>query len=327
MLWRTRTLTLLTSVLAVAVDPAIGAPLPPAAPRVSTEPTVALLPFTDRTDGRWWLWTGCSAGEGVAHLLADSLAQAHDWALADTARLSAMARARAWRTDALDDAQACELARALDADWVVLGAVTAFGIEQPAPDTKRRRWGLPPKRRNEIARVTLELRVLDAASGAVRRSQVISRERLLDGASSARDAQRVPGALALAGTPLGDAVREVVSAAVQLLTQERHAHWSARVVRLMRYGLVELDVGRSAGLTRGDRLSVWRTSPLEGDAITGELTGGIDEVAAEVVVTGFTVDGRRAVAKVVRGRVVPGDLARPTAAWTPRVPVPATQER
>ncbi len=327
MLWKTRTLTLLTSMLAVAVDPAIGAPARPVTPRASHEPVVALTAFADRTDGRWWLWTGCSAGEGVAHLLADSLARARDWAIADTARLAAMARARQWRSDALEDAQACELARALDADWVVLGAVTAFGIEQPAPDAKRRRWGLPPKRRSETARVTLELRVLDAASGAVRRSQVITRERLLDGASSARDVQRQPHPQALAGTPLGDAVREVVSAAVLLLTQERQAHWSARIVRLMRYGLVELDAGRSAGLERGDRLSVWRTSPIEGDATTGEIRGGVEEVAAEVVVTGFTVDGRRAVAKVVRGQVAAGDLARPTAAWTPRVPVTPAQVR
>lgn len=319
MLWKTRTLSLLTSLMAVAVDPAIGAPAPPD-PGASPQPLVALLPFADRTDGRWWLWTGCSAGEGVAHLVADSLVRSRHWALADTAQLAALARARQWRVDGLEDAQAAELARALGADWVVLGAVTSFGVEQPAPDAKRRRWGLPPKRRTETARVSLELRVLDAATGAVRRSERISRERLLSGASSAREADRPTAPVALAGTPLGDAVREAVAAAVQVLEQERQAHWSARVVRLMRYGLVELDIGRSAGIVRGDRLVVWRTSRIESDAETGEIRGGLDEVAAEVVVTGFTLDGRRAVAKVVRGQVSAGDTARPSAAWMPRAP-------
>lgn len=325
MLWKTRTLSLAMSVMAVAVDPAIGAPARPVASPPTSQPVVALLPFADHTDGRWWLWTGCGAGEAVSHLIADSLRVRQGWSLADTAQMASIAASHRWARVLLDDARAADLARESGAEWAVLGTVTALGIEQPKPDANRRRWGLPPKRRTETARVTLELRVIDAATGSVRRSEQISRERLLSGASSANERERPTALMALAGSPLGDALRDVVSAAVQVLEQERRAHWSARIVRTMRYGLVELDLGRAAGLSRGDRLSVWRTSPLEFDPVSGSLSGGLDEIAAELVVTGFTVDGRRAVAKVVRGDVSAGDLVRPSASWMP--PAPASASR
>lgn len=325
MLWKTRTLSLALSVVAVAVDPAIGAPArPPSAPAPAVHrPVVALLPLADRTDGHWRLWTGCSAGEAVAALLADSLVRARGWALADTARMAALAESRRWSRDALDDPQAAELARAAGAAWVVLGSVTALGVQQPQPDASRRRWGLPPKRRTDTARVTLELRVLDAATGSVRRAEHITRERLLSGSTSAREGERRSAPSAIAGTPLGEALAEAVAAAVQVLEQEVRAQWSARVIRRMRYGLVELDIGRSSGVARGDRLTVWRPGSMEIDPATGGISGGLDEIAAELVVTGFTLDGRKAVAKVLRGEVTAGDTVRPATAWA--APAPATR--
>jgi hypothetical protein len=280
---------------------------------------LALAPFSDRTDGQWMLWTGCPAGEGLTRLLADSLARGRGWELADGAE-------RPGGTADHDLPGATDAARAawgrrLGAGWVVCGTVTAFGVDAPAPDPQRRRWSLPPGRRVATARVTLELRVIETATGTVRRSERVTRERLLSGASSAREHARPVAPLATDGTPLGEALREAVAACATVLEQEALAHWSTRVVRV-RGDRVELDAGRASGLVPGARLTVWRTgiAVMGGD---GELVAsGPDEMAAELEVEDFTADGRRARARILRGRAWTGDTARPWSAWTPRAFAP-----
>ena len=271
-------------------------------------PALAVLPFTDRTEGAWLLWTGRDVGEGLAQWVADSLGRMDRWRLPDTARVSG-AFATRHRQDRLSDANAMALGSSLGSELALTGVVTSFAVTETQPDPNYTRWGVGSGRRRTTATVVLELRLLDCASGSVVRTSVLKREQTSQSSSSVGQSERVERS-GFVETPLGRAAHEVVAAAVQLLEDERTSRASVRVARV-ESGAVWLDAGRARGLAAGQRLVVMRPELVTMDPEEGVVTPQTESVAAELVVTGFAEGiGHPARCRLQRGRVEPGDVVR-----------------
>ncbi len=271
-------------------------------------PALAVLPFTDRTEGAWLLWTGRDVGEGLAQWVADSLGRMDRWRLPDTTRLSGAFAARR-RADRLSDANAMALGSSLGSELALTGVVTRFAVTETQPDPNYTRWGVGSGRRRTTATVVLELRLLDCATGSVVRTAVLKREQTSQSSSSVGQTDRLDRA-DFANTPLGRAAHEVVAAAVQLLEDEWTSRASVRVARV-ESGAVWLDAGRARGLAAGQRLVVMRPELVTMDPEEGVVTPQTERVAAELVVTGFAEGaGRPARCRLQRGRVEPGDVVR-----------------
>lgn len=279
-------------------------------------PALVVMPFTDRTEGAWLLWTGRDVGEGLAHFVADSLSCTGQWRMPDTARV-ARAFATRQRTGLLSDANAFALGGSLGAELALTGVVSTFEVTETQPEPNYTRWGVGSGRRRTTATVVLELRLLDCASGAVVRTAAIKREQTSQSSSSAAIQDRVDQA-SFESTPLGRATREVVTATVGLLQEEWLSRTSVRVARVFS-DAVWLDAGRARGLVPGQRLVVMRPEVVSIDPSEGFVTPQTERVAAELLVTGFTDGaGRQARCRLQRGRVEPGDVVRLAAAAATR---------
>ena len=271
-------------------------------------PALVVMPFTDRTEGAWLLWTGRDVGEGLAQWVADSLGRMDRWRLPDTARVNGAFVSRR-RQDRLSDANAMALGSSLGSELALTGVVTSFAVTQTQPDPNYMRWGVGSGRRRTTATVVLELRLLDCASGSVVRTSVLKREQTSQSSSSVGQNERVER-VGFVNTPLGRAAHDVVAAAVQLLEDEWTSCASVRVARV-ESGAVWLDAGRARGLAAGQRLVVMRPELVTMDPEEGVVTPQTERVSAEMVVTGFAEGaGRPARCRLQRGRVEPGEVVR-----------------
>ena len=301
------------SLLLMGSSVAAAAPAAPIEPSGSWRPAIAVLPFTDRTDGAWLLWSGRDVGEGLARLVADSLARTARWRVPDSARVAA-AFANRERRAALSDANALTLGASLGAELALAGTVLTFEVAETQPDPRFTRWGVGSGKRRTTATVVLELRLLDCAAGTVVRSATVKREQVSQSNSSAGGEREDPRAFA--ETPLGRATGEVVQASVRLLEEELTARTSVRVAQVTPRSVV-LDAGRARGLARGQQLAVWRPELVTLDPADGTMIPESERVAAELIVVGFTdATGRRAICRLRRGHVQPGDRVRLMAAGT-----------
>ncbi len=282
-------------------------PAPVAGGITAWRPALAVLPFTDRTEGAWLLWTGRDIGEGFARMLADSLACSGDWRLPDTTRVIQAFAARQ-RQNLVSDANASSLGSSLGAELALCGVVSEFSVTETQPDPRAMRWGMGGGRRRTTAKVVVELRLLDCATGAVVRTSVIRREQVSQSSSSAGD-DRIERS-AFENTPLGRATREVLESSVRVLEEELVSRMSVRVAGVSA-AAVWLDAGRARGLTPGQRLLVMRPELITLDPADGTATPQTERIAAELLVTGYVdVSGRQARCYLQRGRVEPGDIVR-----------------
>jgi curli biogenesis system outer membrane secretion channel CsgG len=285
-----------------------SASVAPVAAITPWRPTLAVLPFSDRSSGEWLLWTGRDVGEGLARWIADSLSCDRDWRLPDTARVAEAFMARR-RTELLSDANAVALGASLGAELAMTGVVTEFAVSETPPDLRALRWGVGSGRRRTTATVTIELRLLDCTNGAVVRAATIQREQQSQSSSSADAPDRIDRR-AFVGTPLGIAAREAVAAAVHLLDEERIARTSVRVARI-EAGSVWLDAGRARGLAPGQRLVVMRPEVVTLDPADGAMVPESEHIVAELRVMGFADGpGRPAHCRLERGVVEPGDVVQ-----------------
>lgn len=295
------------------LTPHATAPLP-GIPAALWQPALAVMPFTDRTEGAWLLWTGRDVGEGLAQSIADSLSRSGQWRLPDSAHLARAFETRQ-RKQLLSDANAIALGSSFGAELTLTGVVSTFEVTETQPDPRYTRWGVGSGRRRTTATAVLELRLLDCATGSVVRTAVLKREQTSQSSSSAASGERVERA-SFEDSPLGRATREVVTATVQLLEEEWVTRTNVRVARVLP-DAVWLDAGRARGLAPGQRLIVMRPELVSMDPVDGGMTARSERVTAELLVTGFADGtGRQARCRLQRGRVEPGDVVRLAAAAT-----------
>jgi curli biogenesis system outer membrane secretion channel CsgG len=143
------------------------------------------------------------------------------------------------------------------------------------------------------AAVVIDLRMVDAATGEVLASAKGSGSASSTGVATdiTKDDQQI-SATGAWSTPLGQASRAAIAKVVeQLVAGMPEPRWSAKVVDV-RDGVVYLNAGADAGVSKGQVLQVYEIQPDLIDPDTGKNLGAPDkllgEIRIETVQTGFS---------------------------------------
>ncbi|HEY7511243.1 MAG TPA: CsgG/HfaB family protein [Vicinamibacteria bacterium] len=131
--------------------------------------------------------------------------------------------------------------------------------------------GLAPQ--TTVGKVAFDLRAVDAASGQVVAAFSVRESFKTKGATTTvTHGEASVGRTDQRRTPVGEAARRAVEAAVRRLSEELASReWAGRVVDVA--DDVAINAGAAAGIRAGDRFRVYRTSKVLTDPETGQVLG------------------------------------------------------
>jgi|GEM_PF-377872 len=170
-------------------------------------------------------------------------------------------------TGAITPETAVQVGELLGAQVLVKTVVTEFSEERTASG----RVG-PVVIQATTGRITMDVRLIDAATGVILHSKTVSADKtVVGGGLVVRDG--AIGIDSLSGTPMGEAVQEAVEQAVSFVTAETEAvPWQGQVVLADADGTY-VNAGRDLGLLEGDHLKVYRRGQELVDPATGLSLG------------------------------------------------------
>jgi curli biogenesis system outer membrane secretion channel CsgG len=146
------------------------------------------------------------------------------------------------------------------------------------------RVGLSPQ--TVTGRVALDIRAVDPATGQVVAAYSVRESFKAKGVSASLERGELSlGRSHLARTPVGEAARRAVQAAVARLSEALAGReWSGRVVDVEE-GEVAINAGTAAGIRVGDRFLLYRTTRVLTDPVTGQVLGARRRVIGRLQVT------------------------------------------
>lgn len=230
---------------------------------------------------------GWDIGGGLAAMLASELARSNRFIVVERADLDTLLREKQM---ALSEVTAGASGRPLlAAQTFVRGSVTEFDQDEKGGGLS---LGLKVQgvtggggRRTASGHVTIELRLIDAASGAVVATSKV--EKKVKSSSLALQASK--GLFAFGGdqfeqTSLGRASREAIQEAVaQITAGMERVPWQALVARF-EGDRVYINAGRNANLASGARLRAVRNVNTITDPSSGEVLGGERHTVGDLVI-------------------------------------------
>ena len=197
---------------------------------------------------------------------------------------------------------AAEKGRLMGAQMLITGDITAFSYQRSEIAGKLTNIvkGLNAGVERVSASVSIDLRLIDAVTGEVVASIKGDGSAAQQGVvtSLTRDEKKYDGSVSLS-TPLGKASRDaIVKSIAGILANLPKANWSARVIDF-RDGVVYVNAGSAAGMTKGLELEVFDPQPTLIDPETGRNLGSPDKLIGEIRLDG--VEQQYSSATVVSG--------------------------
>lgn len=257
---------------------------------------------------------GWDLGGGLAAMLTSELARTNRFVVVERADIDTLLREKQMTLS--DVTRGASGAPLVGAQTFIHASVVAFdeqtkggglnlGLNLPGLGT----GGLGM--RGATGHVTIELRLIDGATGAVLATSRVERKVR----SSAIALQGRIRNVSFGGdhfnqTALGQASREAIAQAVaQIVAGMERVPFQALVAKVDG-DRVFLNAGRNANLAPGSRMRITRTVDTVCDPISGEVLGGTKVGLADIVVE--QIEDRYAVARVVTGsgRPARADIAQ-----------------
>ena len=174
----------------------------------------------------------------------------------------------------------------LGAQAIVTGDITEFSYSQSTiGGNVSLLKGIGAQVAKVNARVSIDIRVIDAVSGQVLASQHAQGKASMSNVSAASLQASQPFNIAVAeNTPLGKATREALQGAVDAITGGmKKERWSARVIDF-RNGLLYINAGSEVGIQSGLELDVFRPQDALVDPDTGQSLGAPDRKTGSAAV-------------------------------------------
>lgn len=279
----------LTLILMATAHPGASEPEDPV-PVVQTltgpKRTVAVSRFIAKSDfdARYGL---SDVGGGLASLLTSALVASGQFLVVERATLSDVLAEQQLGTAGLTTAESAPpLQQLIGADYLIMGAVTAFSERQRGLGFGIGFAGVGLSPQFRTGTVGLEIRVIDTASG-----QIVSSYQVAESVKSKSIGVNVNkkgislGHNSFAATPLGKAARQAVAAVVDQFARDAAAQpWTGRVVAFD-FGEVVLNSGSRAGIQVDDTFQIQRVLEPLTDPVTGRVLGQRSAQIGHMVVT------------------------------------------
>jgi curli biogenesis system outer membrane secretion channel CsgG len=281
---------------------------------------VALLDFDFATVQHWWSGNW-DIGKGIADLIVTSMVKDGTFSVIERKKLDAILQEQNFsNSDRANPTSAAKIGKVLGVNAIVVGSITQFGLEDKSLNVGGivgRLGGFGGGKvgtKEGKATVVIDARLVDVNTGeilAVASGKGSSkRSGLLLGGGGGGGGGYGAGGIDMGSsnfqdTILGEATRAAVSdLSTQLISQAGRVEGTTVAIE----GLVAdatgdtiiINVGKSAGVTLGMKLTVERVTREVKDPASGKVLRKITSPVGEIQIT--EVDDTSAVAKVLSGQ-------------------------
>jgi len=236
------------------------------------------------------LYEGYDVGEALAAQLTSALTHTGCFIVTERLELKSLLREQELgQAGIVNPDTAAKTGRVIGAEWIIKGQVTeveveargkGFSLGVPIPGIPA---GLRLGGEKAGAHLGMDLRIVDASTGATVQSHYVKAESKTKGIAIGFDsAWGSIGGDTFSKTPLGKAARNAVVDAVEfILAQRKATPWAGRVVQ-NRHGRIYLNAGANVGLEPGQTFVVVATLDELVDPETGLSLGAVEETVGEI---------------------------------------------
>jgi curli biogenesis system outer membrane secretion channel CsgG len=261
--------------------------------------------MTPLPDASWQI------GDGLAEMLTSELFKTDRFIMVERTALADIVREQEMgQTGLVRKETVTKVGELLGAQLLVAGAVTTFeaGVSGGGAGLGIAGYAVALKSRN--ARVGVDIRLVDAATGQILKSFNADGQAKSLGVGFAGNVQGITfGSDAFFKTPLGQATREAMAKAVHFISSEmEQVLWSGRVVQVQD-GKVYVNAGTNTNLKPGATLAAYAKGADLIDPSTGLNLGSKDTLLGTVTIT--EVEERFSIGTFIgNGELKRGDLVK-----------------
>jgi curli biogenesis system outer membrane secretion channel CsgG len=237
--------------------------------------------MTPLPDASWQI------GDGLAEMLTTELFKTSRFIMVERSALADIVREQELgQTGLVRKETATKVGEILGAQLLVAGAVTVFEAGASGGGAGLGFAGYALALKNQNARVGIDIRLVDAATGQILKSFNADGHARSLGVGFAGNVQGITfGSDAFFKTPLGQATREAMAKAVHFITTEmEQVTWSGRVVQIQD-GKVYVNAGTNTNLKPGVTLAAYAKGEDLIDPSTGLNLGSKDTLLGTVTIT------------------------------------------
>lgn len=219
-----------------------------------------------------------NAGGGLAAMLESELTQSGLFRVANRSRIDAALYEQQLAANGLTAGRGAQAGKLMGAQYLIEGTVTDFTLAQKGHGISIGGTvggvlgGISP--RSRTGNVSIDFRVIDSTTNEVVASFTVSKKvRSHSIALSASKSGFKVGADSFENTPLGDAAREAMDDAAEMIAQSLQGKtWAARVAQV-RADTLYVNAGADSGLQAGETLRIYRVVDEITDPMTGATLG------------------------------------------------------
>lgn len=230
-------------------------------------------------------------GDSATDIIITELQKTGQFILVDREKINhIMEEQRFSNSEVAEPATAVKLGRLLGASAIVTGSITQFGVREEGVDN------IVYQRRDQIADSTVDIRIVDVASGEI----------LVADSGRGEAKKTITGSMGLGGrstydtTLAGDSLRAAIfKFSKNVVDRMGVVPWTARVAQVDG-GRIYIDAGKTTGVQIGSELEVMRPGKEIISPTTGKVIGETSSYVGKVkVIEYFGDDG--AVAQNLEG--------------------------
>jgi curli biogenesis system outer membrane secretion channel CsgG len=285
----------------------IATAIPALPPLKGPKKSLAVTDFenTSSFTGEWNL------GSGIADMLTTALIQADRFIVVERPKIRSILREQSLLpSGGTFPGAGAKTGSLIPAQIGVSGTVTDFSFEKEKTGTAAEQQNVGAGLVTGVARVAINLRILDTATGQVLFSDSVERKGTYTGA----EADYTTKSLAIGGenfpkTPLGKATQETIDdAAYRIALNMDKVPWRGSIV-LIQTDKVYINCGQREGIQPGQKFVVYSKGEELTDPDTGELLGVEETKAGRVSVV--EVNEKYSIAQIeAGGNFKRGDVLR-----------------
>ena len=271
---------------------------------------VAVLRFEDRTDGLHKWWDSKSVGEGLSDMLTTALSRNGRYRVLERRELDAvLSEQKLALSGAVTEETAVQIGKLLNADLLVIGAVTEFGFSEDTRGGQAK--GIALGWTEKTATVAIDVRFVSSTTGEVVAAEGVRKRRKKRGIVLRSGDFDFDGQREFDRSAIGSVAREAVDGVTELIDRHiGHIPWQGKVVKAD--GQIYINAGLEAGVAIGDRFVVYRPGEELIDPDTGLSLGSTERRVGEIEVARNNLgQGRASACKVLSGAGFQrGDIVR-----------------
>lgn len=274
---------------------------------------VAVFDFDDKTQHRWYWWTGQPVGQGMADMLTTELVKSGKYRVIERQGIESIIKEqKLGLSGAVTTQSAAKVGQLLGVELAIVGAVTEFGYKKSGigGTLKKKGFGLGIK--SASASVGIDVRFINTNTGEIIAAENVRKEESKKGLAINTQKLSFKNRNDFDQSLVGKATRKAIQEIMQKIdAQMNHLQWQAKIVTV-KGNMVFINAGAEGGVNVGDVFAVYSKGEELIDPDTGLSLGAIETKIGEIGVTNNNIGNGKASQCVIKdgSGFNKGDLVR-----------------